>query len=71
MSKETRADERKRLLPVIIACVLLIGVAAWVSVLLPDESDEKSVPSELIARQLLREWNGQIALCEEGTDEPL
>lgn len=70
MQKETRAEERKRLMPVLIACVLLIGIAAWVSVLLPEGSDTKNGPSERVVQQTLREWNGQIALFESGSDEP-
>ncbi len=70
MQRETRAEERSRLMPVLIACVLLIGIAAWVSALLPVESDTKSVPTERAAQQMLREWNGQIALFEGDSDEP-
>lgn len=70
MQRETRAEERRRLMPVLIACVLLIGVAAWVSTLLPGKSDIKSVPTESETRQMLREWNGQIALFQGDSDEP-
>lgn len=70
MKKETRAEERSRLMPVMIACVLLIGIAAWASTLLPREPDAKSVPKEQVAQQMLREWNGQIALFEGDSDEP-
>ena len=70
MQRETRAEERRRLMPVLIACVLLIGVAAWVSTLLPGKSDTKSVPTESETRQMLREWNGQIALFQGDSDEP-
>ncbi len=70
MPKETRAEERKRLMPVLIACVLLIGIAAWASVLLPTETDNKDAPTERAAQQILREWNGQIALFEGDTNKP-
>ncbi len=70
MQRETRAEERSRLMPVLIACVLLIGVAAWASSLLPGESDTRSVPTEPATRQMLREWNGQIALFQGDSDEP-
>lgn len=70
MQRETRAEERSRLMPVLIACVLLIGVAAWVSTLLPRESDARNVPAEPTTRQTLREWNGQIALFKGDDDEP-
>lgn len=70
MQRETRAEERSRLMPVLIACVLLIGVAAWASTLLPKKSDTKSVPTAQAAQQMLREWNGQIALFQGDSDEP-
>ncbi len=70
MQRETRAEERSRLIPVLIACVLLIGIAAWVSTLLPGESDTRSVPTEPATQQLLREWNGQIALFEGDFNKP-
>ena len=70
MQKETRAEERKRLTPVLIACVLLIGVAAWVSTLLPGKSDVRNEPTEPATRQILREWDGQIALFQDDSDEP-
>lgn len=71
MAKETRAEERKRLMPVLIACVLLIGIAAWISALLPTEPDTKNAPTERVAGRILREWNGQIALFESAVDEPV
>ncbi len=71
MRKETRAEERRRLMPALIACVLLIGIAAWVSVLLPEGSKTENEPSERVTYQTLREWNGQIALFESGSDEPV
>ena len=67
MRKETRAEERRRLMPVLIACVLLIGVAAWASALLPDD---QGVPKQA-SKQVLREWNGQIALFTSDSDEPI
>ncbi len=70
MQREKRAEERNRLMPVLIACVLLIGVAAWVSTLLPADSAKKSMPTERAAQQMLREWNGQVALFEGDSDEP-
>lgn len=70
MSKETRAEERKRLMPVLIACVLLIGIAAWASALLPTEPNTKRVPTEQPVERILREWNGQIALFEGDAAEP-
>ena len=70
MRKETRDEERKRLMPALIACVLLIGIAAWVSVLLPEDADTKNAPPERVVQQTLREWNGQIALFESVSDEP-
>ncbi|MBR5539777.1 MAG: BofC C-terminal domain-containing protein [Clostridia bacterium] len=70
MRKETRAEERRRLMPVLIACVLLIGIAAWVSVLLPEEPKQEALPAERSAQQMLREWNGQLALFEGDGTEP-
>lgn len=70
MQKETCAEERSRLMPVLIACVLLIGIAAWASVLLPQKTDTKSAPTERGSQQILREWNGQIALFEGDSAEP-
>lgn len=70
MKRETRAEERRRLMPVLIACVLLIGIAAWVSTLLPEKSDTKGMPTERAVQHHLREWNGQIALFEGDSDEP-
>ncbi len=71
MQEKTRAEERVRWLPVVIACVVLIGVAAWVSVLLPTEPDAKNVPTEPVSGRLLREWNGQVALFEGASGEPI
>lgn len=70
MPKETRVDAQRRMIPALIACALLIGIAAWVSALLPEEPTEKSVPAEQVAQQMLREWNGQIALFEGDAAEP-
>lgn len=70
MRKETRAEERRRLMPVLIACVLLIGVAAWASVLLPQESERDVLPAERTAQQMLREWNGRLALFKGDATEP-
>ncbi len=70
MRKEMRAEERRRLLPVLIACVLLIGVAAWVSVLLPEEPVLEILPVEQPARQILREWDGRLALFKGDDTEP-
>lgn len=71
MHKETRAEERRRLMPVLIACVLLIGAAAWASVLLPEQSDSETMPTERIAQRTLREWEGQLALFEGDDTEPV
>ena len=71
MTKEQRQDERKRTLPVIIAVLILIGTAMWVSVLLPDNVDPKSQPSQPPAQQQLREWEGKIALFEGDATQPI
>lgn len=71
MSKETRAEERRRLMPVLISCVLLIGIAAWASVLLPEESAAQILPAERTTQQILREWNGQLALFKGDEPEPV
>ena len=70
MQKETRAEERRRWMPVLIACVLLIGIAAWASALLPEKTNTKSVPTQQAGGQVLREWKGQIALFEGDSQEP-
>ena len=70
MQRKTRDEERSRLMPVLIACVLLIGVAAWTSTLLPGETGIKEAPTERAAQQMLREWNGQIAVFEGNSDKP-
>ena len=70
MSNETRMDKQRRMLPAVIACLLLIGVAAWVSVLLPQDSKTDSVPTKQTTQQVLREWNGQIGLFQGDAPEP-
>ena len=71
MQRETRAEERRRLMPALIACILLIGVAAWASTLLPTKSNTKQAPTEQVSGEwTLCEWNGQIALFEGDSNEP-
>ncbi len=71
MSNKTHIDNQRRLVPVVMVCLVLIGIAAWVSVLLPQEPKPDDTPVKQVTQQVLREWNGQIALFEENADEPI
>ena len=67
-------DKQRRWMPALVAAFVLIGVAAWVSVLLPMGDEVPVEPTEekaAIPARRLGEWKGQLALFEEGTAEPI
>ena len=66
----SNTDTQRRMLPAVIACLILIGIAAWVSVLLPQESETDGTPVKQAEQQILREWNGQVALFRGDAAEP-
>lgn len=60
----------KRFLPAVIAALILIGTAMWVSVLLP-ETPADVQPAERGIQRVLREWKGQVALFEGNAEQPV
>ena len=70
MPDKKRADRWCRLFPAVIACVLLVGVAAWASAFLPPSAQERSLEQQQPTNRTLREWNGQIGLFVGDTAEP-
>ena len=59
------SERNKRWFPVLIACLLLIGISMWVCALipLPENSDNRAVTNTTHSAypQLLREWDGRLA----------
>lgn len=67
MSEKTRA----RMVPVVIVCLVFIGVAAWISVLLPDKPAVNTEPQARVDARELGEWDGKVALFEKGGTQPI
>ncbi len=73
MSKESRAKERRRWMPVIISCLLLIGAATWASVLLP-QPKAQTLPKTQTTQQAvpyLGLWEGKVGLFDGIRPEPV
>ncbi len=67
MNEKTRA----RMTPVVLVCLLFIGVAAWASVFIPSEPAAVAQPKEQTGTCQLGEWEGQVALFEKDADRPI
>ncbi len=71
--EETKREKQKRWTPVWVACLLLIGVAAWTSTLLPqsDAKDEREAGvEEQAAVPYLGIWEGKLARFDGVSTEP-
>ena len=66
-----KENVRARMVPVVMVCLIFIGVAAWVSVLLPDEPVASTEPQVRTDARELGEWDGMVALFEQGGTEPI
>lgn len=73
MPQETKSQKRKRWTPVWVACLLLIGVAAWTSTLLPQpaaKSEHEAGVEKREAVPYLGVWEGQLARFDGVNDTP-
>ena len=71
MPQKTKSQQQKRWTPVWVACLLLIGVAAWTSTLLPTVSKpEQKVQSEKKGSPYLGVWKGNLARFDGVNDTP-
>ncbi len=65
-----------RFLPAVIAALVLIGIACWVSIFVPfDTPKDTDVPRDIVTAptfpvQTLKSWNGQLARFLNGEDQP-
>lgn len=62
---------RARMTFIVTVCLIFIGVAAWISVFIPSGSTAVTQPKSPSELRFLGEWNGQVALFEAETDEPI
>lgn len=70
--KERKREKQRRWTPVWVACLLLIGVAAWTSTLLPqpDEKTEREAGVEQQTAPYLGIWEGKLARFNGVNPEP-
>lgn len=73
MVEETKNEKRRHWTPVWVACLLLIGVAAWVSTLLPQpiaKSEGQPQAEEQAKAPYLGVWEGKVARFDGKNAEP-
>ncbi len=71
--KETKHEKQRRWTPVWVACLLLIGVAAWTSTLLPQpeaKSEREIGVEQQKAAPYLGVWEGKLAQFDGVNTEP-
>lgn len=73
MSKESRRADFKRWMPAIVSCCVLLGAAMWASTTIPQPPSADTDPdvATRTAERTLGEWDGHLALFEEGQSEPV
>jgi hypothetical protein len=62
LQQETKSQKRKQWTPVWVACLLLVGIAAWTSTLIPMKNNpEQKAQSEKSPLPYLGIWEGNLA----------